>query len=52
MAVLKDMISTVSTLGRCGSLEQMNLTVSSVRGCSGLERTKLNSFYFESVWWC
>ena len=34
MAVLKELNLTVSTLGRCGSLE----------------RTDFNSFYFERVW--
>ena len=34
MAVLKELILTVSTLGGCGSLE----------------RTDFNSFYFERVW--
>ena len=33
--VLKELILTVSTLGRCGSLE----------------KTEFNSFYFERVWW-
>ena len=36
VAVLKELILTVSTLGRYGSLE----------------RTDFNSFYFERVWWC
>ena len=34
MAVLKELILIVSTLG----------------GCSGLERTDFNSFYFGRVW--
>ena len=34
--VLNDMILTVSTLG----------------GFGGLERTDFNSFYFQKVWWC
>ena len=34
VAVLKELILTVSTLGRCGSLE----------------RTDFNSFYFGKVW--
>ena len=33
--VLKELILTVSTIGRCG----------------GLERTDLNSYYFGRVWW-
>ena len=48
--VLKELILTVSTLGRCGSLEKNELTVSSVGGCSGLERTDFSSFYFQWVW--
>ena len=34
MAVLKELILTVSTFG----------------GCGGVDRTDLNSFYFETVW--
>ena len=33
--VLKELILTVTTLGRCG----------------GLERVDFNSFYFGRVWW-
>ena len=35
MAVLKQLILTVSTLG----------------GCGGLERLDIKSFYFARVWW-
>ena len=35
MVVLKELILTVSTLGRC----------------DGLERNDFNSFYFVRVWW-
>ena len=39
VVVLKEAILTVSTLGRCGSLERSNLTVSILGGCGGLEIT-------------
>ena len=32
-------------------LKELILTVSSFRGCGGLERTDFNSFYFQRVWW-
>ena len=50
--VLKELILTVSTLGEYGSLERLTLIVSIFGGCSGLERTDFNSFYFGRVWWC
>ena len=31
-------------------LKELNLTVSPLGGCSGLERTDFNSFYFGKVW--
>ena len=31
-------------------LKELILTVSTLGGCSGLERTDFNSFYFERVW--
>ena len=46
MAVLKDLILTLSTLGKCGSHEKINLTVSSLQGCGGIESPGFNSFYF------
>ena len=65
MAVLKELILTVSTLGGCGGLERTDfnsfyfggvavlkeliLIVSTLRGCGGLERTDFNSFYFGRV---
>ena len=36
MVILKELILTVSTLGRYGNLE----------------RTDFKSFYFARVWWC
>ena len=50
MAVLKELILTVSTLGRCGSVEELILTISTLGGCDALERTDFNSFYFGKVW--
>ena len=32
-------------------LKELNLTVSTLGGCGGLERTEFNHFYFGSVWW-
>ena len=37
MAVLKELILTVSTLGRCGSLERTDLTVSTLEGVAVLK---------------
>ena len=31
-------------------MKKLNLTVSTLRGCGGLERTDFNSFYFGKVW--
>ena len=31
-------------------LKVLNLTVSTLGGCGGLERTDFNSFYFGKVW--
>ena len=66
MAVLKELILTVSTLGGCGGvdrtdfnsfyfwgvwqLKELILIVSTLRGCGSFERTDFNSFYFERVW--
>ena len=63
--VLKELIFTVSTLGRCGSLERTDLIVSTLGGDGGLERLILrvstlqgccdlespgfNNFYFGRV---
>ena len=47
--VFKELILTVSTFS--GSLETLTLTVSTLGGCGGLERTEFNSFYFQRVWW-
>ena len=32
-------------------LKELILTVSTLEGCSGLEKTDFNSFYFGQVWW-
>ena len=32
-------------------LKELILTVSTMGGCGGLERTDFNSFYFGRVWW-
>ena len=32
-------------------LKELILTVSTLGGCSGLERTDFNSFYVGPVWW-
>ena len=37
--VLKELILTVSTLGGCGGLERTDFKVSTLGGCGGLERT-------------
>ena len=50
MAVLKELILTVSTLGGCGVLKELILTVSTLGRCGSLERTDFNSFYFGKVW--
>ena len=46
MAVLKKLILTVSTLEGCVGLERTDLTVSTLGRCGSLERTDFNSFYF------
>ena len=46
---MKEVILTVSTLGRCGSLEKLNLTVSTLQGCCDSESSGFNSFYFGRV---
>ena len=43
MAVLKKLILTVSTLGRCGSLERTDFNSFYFGGCGSLERTDFNS---------
>ena len=64
--VMKELILTVSTFGRCGVLKELILTfsivggvvvlkelfltVSILGGCGGLERTDFNSFYLWKVW--
>ena len=64
--VLKVLDLSDSTLGRYGSLERtyfkfllwegvavlkkLNLTVSTLKGCGGLESPGFNSFYFARVW--
>ena len=36
-----------------GVLKELNLTVSTFGRCGSLERTDFNSFYFGKVWqWC
>ena len=51
MAVLKELILTVSTLGGCGSLERTDFNSFYFgRGSVSLERTEFNSFYFGRVW--
>ena len=49
--VLKELILTVSTLGRCGSLERTDFNSFYFwEGSGSLERTDFNSFYFGKVW--
>ena len=51
MAVLKELILTVSTLGRCGGLERTDFnSIHPCGGCGMLETTDFNSFYFGKVW--
>ena len=50
MAVLKELILTVSTLGGSGVLERTDFNSFTLRECGSLERTDFNSFYFETVW--
>ena len=50
--VLKELdFLTVSTLEGVVVLKELILTVSTLGGCGGLERTHFNSFYFGWVWW-
>ena len=50
MAVLKELILTVSTLGGCSAvLKELILIVSTFGGCGGLERTDFNSLNFGRV---
>ena len=50
MAVLKELILTVSTLGRYSSLEKTDFnSFYLVQECGSLERTDVNSFCFEKV---
>ena len=57
MAVLKELILTVSTLQGCGSLEKTEFNsfyfgnVWQGQGCGGIESPGFNSFYFGRVWW-
>ena len=46
MVVWKELNLTVSTLGGCGGLEKLNVTISTLERCGALERTDFNSFYF------
>ena len=32
-------------------LKELNLTVSTLGGCGGLERTEFNQFTFGRLWW-
>ena len=49
--VLKEPIFTVSILEGHGDLERTHfLTLSTLGGCDGLERTNFNSFYYGRVW--
>ena len=51
MVLLKELILTVSTLERCGSLERTAFfTIPTLGMCGALERTDFNSFYFGRVW--
>ena len=62
MAVLKELMLTVSPLGGCSGLEEhflhwecvaflkeLNSTVSTLQGCGGLKRPGFKSFYFGTV---
>ena len=49
MAVLKELILTVSTLGMGGGLERTRFNKFHLIGCSSLERTEFNSFSFGRV---
>ena len=47
--VLKELILTVSNLGRCGSLERTDLTVSTLKGVAVLKELIL-TLSFGKVW--
>ena len=47
--VLKELILTVSTLGGCGGLERTDFNSFYLGGCGGLERTDFNNFYFGNM---
>ena len=44
--VLKELDLTVSTLGRCGGLERTDFNSFYFGGCGSPETTDFNSFYF------
>ena len=48
--VLKELILTVSNLGRCGSLERPDINSFYSGMCGSFERTDFNTFYFGKVW--
>ena len=50
MAVLKELILTVSNLEGVAVLKELILIVSTLRGCGSFERTDFNSFYFGRMW--
>ena len=50
--VLKKLIFNSFYFGEgVGLLKNLFLTVSTLRGCGGLDRTDVNSFYIGRVWW-
>ena len=49
MVVLKELILTVSTLGGCGGLERTDFNSFNSVRCGGLERTGFNCFDFGMV---
>ena len=51
MAVLKELILTVSTLRGVAVLKELILTVSTLGRYGSLEKTDFNSFYFARVCW-
>ena len=48
--VLKELILTVSTLGRCGGLERTYFKFLLWAGVAVLKKIEFNSFYFARVW--
>ena len=50
MAVLKELILTVSILGGCGSLERTDFNSFTLEGVVVLKELDFNSFYFGRVW--